>query len=203
MSEKYFTVNIHAYLDKDAPTYIGEEGLYELLSDFSCPLNPDVEHFLLHNAIEFTKKDQSVTYLVLREDTAELTGYFSLAVKPISVRASAINKTMARKLARVSTLNEEAGVYTTAAYLIAQLGKNFSIPKEERIRGADLLDLALDAVANAKYSVGGVLSFLECEDKEALMNFYAAGKFKFFDIRATNRPGEKEARYLNQLLRFI
>ena len=34
MSDKYFTVNIRAYLDKDEPTYIGEESLYDLLSDF-------------------------------------------------------------------------------------------------------------------------------------------------------------------------
>ena len=40
MSDKYFTVNIRAYLDKDEPTYIGEESLYDLLSDFSCPKNP-------------------------------------------------------------------------------------------------------------------------------------------------------------------
>lgn len=37
MSEQYFTVNIRAYLDKDESTYIGEDSLYELLSDFSCP----------------------------------------------------------------------------------------------------------------------------------------------------------------------
>lgn len=36
MSDKYFTVNIRAYLDKDEPTYIGEESLYDLLSDFCC-----------------------------------------------------------------------------------------------------------------------------------------------------------------------
>ena len=47
MSDKYFTVNIRAYLDKDEPTYIGEESLYDLLSDFSFPKNPDAEYFLL------------------------------------------------------------------------------------------------------------------------------------------------------------
>ena len=56
MSSRYLTVNIRAYLDKDELTYIGEESLYDLLSDFSCPNNPDVEYFLSHNAIEFTKK---------------------------------------------------------------------------------------------------------------------------------------------------
>ena len=98
MSDKYFTINIRAYLDKDEPTYIGEESLYDLLSDFSCPKNPDVEYFLLHNAIEFTKKDQSITYLVFDAEDASLVGYFSLAVKPISVRAANISKTMAKKL---------------------------------------------------------------------------------------------------------
>ncbi|MGN1017798.1 MAG: hypothetical protein ACI4PB_03155, partial [Oscillospiraceae bacterium] len=73
------------YLDKDEPTYIGEESLYDLLSDFSCPKNPDVEYFLLHNAIEFTKKDQSITYLVFDAEDASLVGYFSLTVKPISI----------------------------------------------------------------------------------------------------------------------
>ena len=68
MSDKYFTVNIRAYLDKDEPTYIGEESLYDLLSDFSCPKNPDVEYFLLHNAIEFPKKISLslIWYLMLK-----------------------------------------------------------------------------------------------------------------------------------------
>lgn len=97
MSSRYLTVNIRAYLDKDELTYIGEESLYDLLSDFSCPNNPDVEYFLSHNAIEFTKKDQSVTYLVFNDEDASLVGYFSLTVKPISIRASNISKTMAKK----------------------------------------------------------------------------------------------------------
>ena len=46
MSDKYLTVNIRAYLNKDELTYIGEESLYDLLSDFSCPKNTDVEYFL-------------------------------------------------------------------------------------------------------------------------------------------------------------
>ena len=68
MSDKYFTVNIRAYLDKDEPTYIGEESLYDLLSDFSCPKNPDVEYFLLHNALSLPKKINLslIWYLMLK-----------------------------------------------------------------------------------------------------------------------------------------
>lgn len=55
-----------------------------MISDFSCPKNPDVEHFSKKNSIEFTKKNQSVTYLVLDMDDGVLTGYFM--IEPLTVR---------------------------------------------------------------------------------------------------------------------
>lgn len=203
MSEKYFTVNIRAYLDKDKPTYIGENSLYELLSDYSCPCNPDVEHFLLHNAIEFTKKDQSVTYLVFNANDASIAGYFTLTIKPISVYASNISKTMSKKLARVSILDETTNSYTTAAYLIAQLGKNYSIPSQNRIDGAVLLGFALETISELRYSVGGVMEFLECEDNNFLINFYIRHKFKMFDVRTTVPVHGGESHQLYQFLKFI
>lgn len=202
MSEQYYVVNIRVYLDKNKPTYIGEENLYALLSDFECP-NPDVQHFLQHNAIEFTKKDQSVTYLVFNADDASLAGYFTLAVKPISINAGNISKTMAKKLARVSILDTASGCYTTAAYLIAQLGKNYALPKDKRIGGTVLLDFALEAIDNLKYSVGGIMEFLECEDNSFLLDFYSQNKFKLFDVRIPNTTYGNEPHKLNQLLKFI
>ena len=85
------------------------------------------------------KKTSLITYLVFGAEDASLVGYFSLAVKPISVRAANISKTMAKKLARVSILDEETPSYTTAAYLIAQLEKNYSLTKEKQIAGPVLL----------------------------------------------------------------
>lgn len=203
MTENYFTVNIRAYLDQEEPTYIGEENLYDLLSDFSCPQNPDVEHFLLHNAIEFTKKDQSITYLVFAAEDAALVGYFSLAIKPISVRAANISKTMAKKIGRVSVLDEENQSYTTAAYLIAQLGKNYSLAKEKQIEGKTLLEFALETISNLKYSVGGVMEFLECEENEFLLAFYTKNHFKPFDRRITSPYHGGDNYVLHQLLKFI
>lgn len=198
MSEQFFIVNLREYLDENKPVYIGEDKLYKLLSSFSCPLNPDVENFLRNSAIEFTKKDQSVTYLVFSHE--HLVGYFSLAIKPVSVLASTISKTMARKLERVSVLDKNTGTYTTSAYLIAQLGKNFALPEEQRINGDILLKLTLDIISQAKYLLGGVLEFLECDNNEALMNFYIRNGFKFFNTRVT--LGENPHK-LNQLLKFI
>ena len=80
--DKFLVVNIRRYLDKKE---IGENMLIQVLSGFSCPRNLDVERFLKKNAIEFTKKNQSVTYLVfsLDSDNMDLVGYFSIALKRI------------------------------------------------------------------------------------------------------------------------
>ena len=198
MAEKYSVVNIRSFIDKNDPAYIGEEQLSEILNEFSCPLNPDVEYFLLHNSIEFTKKDQSVTYLVFTEDNADLAGYFSVTIKPISILASSLSKSMCKKISRVSVLDEATNTYSASAYLIAQLGKNFALPKEQRVDGTALLDFALNNILQAKYFLGGVVEFLECEDKEPLIKFYTSNGFKVFNSRIT-----KDNLKLYQLLKLI
>lgn len=60
---RYFYTNIRDYIDSNSDE-VGEADLENIISDFSCPLNPDVENFLKKNAIEFTKQRKSVTYLV-------------------------------------------------------------------------------------------------------------------------------------------
>lgn len=45
---------------------IGEEKLQRLLSDFSSPLNEEVEEFVRDKSIEFARKKLSITYLVIR-----------------------------------------------------------------------------------------------------------------------------------------
>lgn len=70
--DNYTMINIREYLALGTDEEVGEPALVRLLSDFSCPKNPDVEHFLKKNAIEFTKKNQSVTYLVNRITGAEM-----------------------------------------------------------------------------------------------------------------------------------
>ncbi|WP_330364975.1 hypothetical protein [Oribacterium sp. NK2B42] len=126
MLDDVTVINIREYLSGKNDNDLGEEDLSEILSDFSCLKNTDVEHFLKSNAIEFTKKNQSVTYLVFHNEDASLVGYFTLAVKPISVSADKFSNTIKRRIARVSQLDEESNTYTLSAYLVAQLGKNFA-----------------------------------------------------------------------------
>ena len=181
---------------------IGENDLYSILSDFSCPQNPDVEHFLKHNAIDFAQQGKSVSHLVMNAESGDLVGYFTLAIKPITIFGNQISKTMASRIRRISVLDSASNSFTLAAYLIAQLGKNYSIDKTSQITGSELLSLAITSVSRLKHETGGVVQFVECEDNDFLLNFYNNHEFKIFDSRMTEPKGANP-RKLYQLIRKI
>lgn len=151
--------NIREYLSAKDDKELGEEELFSLLSEFSCSKNMDVERFLKEQSVEFTKKNQSVTYLVFTNEDAALAGYFTITIKPITVNADNFSNTMKRKIARVSELDKTNDTYMLSAYLIAQLGKNFSGNMGERIAGEQLLQAAMDTIKELQYMAGGMVVF--------------------------------------------
>ena len=201
-NDKFFSVNIREYLALGNDEEAGEPALVDLLSGFSSPKNKDVERFLKKSAIEFTKKNQSVTYLVVSAEDVSLLGYFTLALKPLTVRGETVSNTMKRKLLRISELDEKSDTYTMSAYLIAQLGKNFSESGGTEITGAELLKLAWDKIKEIQYLGGGVVTFLEAENEEKLLSFYRDNRFSQFDTRQTASDTD-ESHELVQLLRLL
>ena len=201
-NDKFFSVNIREYLALGNDEEAGEPALVELLSGFSSPKNKDVERFLKKSAIEFTKKNQSVTYLVVSAEDVRLLGYFTLALKPLTVRGETVSNTMKRKLLRISELDEKSDTHTMSAYLITQLGKNFSESGGTEITGAELLKLAWDKIKEIQYLGGGVVTFLEAENEEKLLSFYRDNRFSQFDTRQTASDAE-ESHELVQLLRLL
>lgn len=195
--------NIREYLSVQDDGVLGEEALKEVLSEFLCEKNTDVERFFKEQSIEFTKKNQSVTYLVVTTDDATLVGYFTLAIKPINVNADNFSNTMKKKIARVSELDPSNGTYTLSAYLIAQLGKNYADNANERITGEQLLQAAIDTIKKLQYMAGGMVIFLEAEDNEKLLNFYEKkNDFKRFSTKEV-KSGTEDAHTLVQLLKVI
>jgi hypothetical protein len=170
-----------------------------LIDTFRCPINPSVEKFLHQNAIDFSKKKQSITHLVCNE-YADLLGYFSLTVKPIVFSAKRISNTSKRKIERIGRYDSKTDSYTISAYLLAQLGKNYGVEPEKLINGEDLLGWAFAVVKDVQAKVGGVILFLECEDNAQLKKFYESNGFSYFDKRKTNNAEENE---LLQYYRFI
>jgi hypothetical protein len=162
----------------------------------------DVEKFLKNSAIEFTKKNQSVTYLVFSVEDGELLGYFTIALKPLTVRGEMVSNTVKRKLLRISELDEETQTYTMSAYLIAQLGKNFANGADKRITGEELLEAAWNKIEEIQYRAGGVVTFLEANNEEKLLDFYKDNRFQQFDTRQAV-SNSTEPHELVQLLRLL
>ena len=195
--------NIREYLSAKGDKDLGEDELRQLLSEFFCDKNPDVERFLKEQSIEFTKKNQSVTYLVFSNEDASLVGYFTITIKPITVNAENFINTMKRKIARVSEQRENELTYTLSAYLIAQLGKNFRNGANRKITGKQLLQAAVDTILKLQYMTGGMVFFLEAENEEHLLQFYEVENgFKRFAVKETNHRAKKSQKLI-QLLKVL
>lgn len=198
---KYTVFNIREYLNGNNEE-LGEDDLRQVLSEFSCEKNPDVERFAKEQSIEFAKKQQSVTYLVFSTEDAELVGYFAITIKPIMVNAESFSNTIKKKLARVSELNEQNHTYNMAAYLIAQLGKNYNNGANDRITGEELLGLAIKQLQQLQYLAGGMVVFLETLNEEKLLSFYQGKGFQQFDSRLSESASH-EPHELIQLLKIL
>ena len=201
-SDKFMFVNIREYLAQGNDEKVGEPELMRMISDFSCPRNLDVERFLKKSSVEFTKKNQSVTYLVLDMDDGALVGYFTIALKPLTVRDEMVSNTVKRKIKRISEFDEQTNSYTMSAFLIAQIGKNYTGDAGNRITGAELLELAWSVIEDMQYMGGGMVVFLEANNAEKLLAFYQDNKFRQFDTRLTD-SAKNEPHELMQLLRLL
>ena len=135
------------------------------------------------------------------EDGA-LLGYFTIALKPLTVRDETVSNTAKRKIRRVSEFDEQTKSYTMSAYLIAQLGKNYTNDAWKRITGAQMLELAWSVIEDMQYMGGGTVVFLEANDEAKLLTFYKNNKFRQFDTRITASDTENQHE-LVQLLRLL
>ena len=200
--DKYFYTNISDYVIGDSAK-AGELYLRKIISGFSCPLNPDVEDFLKDNAIGFTKEHKSVTYLVGSNEHNVIVGYFTITIKPINVIVdSSTNSKIKRKCEKISVLDENTNTYRPAAYLIGQLGKNYTNKYNELITGQELLDLALKIIKKTQYYVGGLLVFLEAKNEDKLLSFYAKNGFKIFNVSET-KISQKHGYELVQMIKTL
>lgn len=186
---------------------VGENRAKSILSTFSCPHNPDVEHYLKSTSIEFAKQKIAPTYLIFTSFRKEmvLISYYTTNLKALSVEKIAVSKSMKRRLNKFATYDEDLKSYLIAAPLIAQLGKNFTNQYNLLIKGDELLKLACDRVAIAQEQIGGKIVYLECEEKPQLLEFYQRNGFVNFGKRKLDRDEteQMQGEYLIQMLRYM
>lgn len=179
---------------------LGEDEVCSILSEFSCPKNTEIEDFLHSNAIEFAKRKMSISYLVFN-DTQEFVGYFTLTHKMSSIPCDTLSKTSCKKLSMHSKLNENTLNYDVSAFLIAQFSKNYAVQDGNAITGDCLMDYVFDILFRIQHLVGGGVVFLECEEKQKLLDFYQNqnNRFKPYGERYSVKDNKK---YI-QLLRLF
>lgn len=187
---------------------LGENAAKNILSSFSCPLNPDVEYFLKNIAIEFTKQSISSTYLIMALYKGEyvLVGYFTLANKIFCISKDSLpNRKWRSRMSKFGQFDKTIQRYTISAPLIGQLGKNYTNAYNKLITGDELLKLALDKVREMQNIVGGKIVYLECEEKDALINFYSQNGFVNFGTRSLERDETDKlfGESLVQMLKYL
>ena len=189
------TVNILDMIDA-----IGEEELQLILSDFSCPKNQEIEHFVRKNAIEFARRKMSITYLVIDEES-RIAGIFTLIHKAVQLLDAGLTGTVRKKIQRHARLDEATDSYILSAFLVAQFGKNYQYGESNVLKGNELMDMTIVTLKEIQRQIGGGVVYLECEDKPQLLSFYQnkENRYQIFGDRYSERDAVK---YI-QLMKII
>lgn len=69
-----------------------------------------------------------------------------MAIKPITVNSTVFSNTIRKKLLRIGKIDADKQELYLSAYLIAQLGKNYSKNANTQITGKQLLEIAITEV---------------------------------------------------------
>lgn len=189
--KNYLCLNIFELLRK----YSIEE-LQEKFDSFSCQKNKEIELFIKNNAINFSLKHQSVSYIIFDTTTNSVVAYFALSIKPIRFNINALSNTALKRLQRISDVDLIDNSITPSAYLIAQLGKVDS----SKIDIHDIFYFLDNNIIDIQNACGGVVEFLESENNDKLIKMYQDKGFKTFNIRKS-KSGED--RKLIQMYRLI
>lgn len=184
---------------------LGEEKAKQILSEFSCPLNNDVESFLKNSAIPFSSQGLASTHLIFTSYKGKPTfiGYFTLALKNFKIKRAVLSKTQRKRYGKFGTYSNDDHSYTVPAPLIAQLSKNFYNNRNSLITGAELLKIACDTVREYQITMSGKIVYLECEDKTELIEFYEQNGFFNFGKRQLDRDEDIPGTYLIQMLKYL
>lgn len=166
---------------------VGEDEVNDILSDFSCPLNPEIEYFLKHDAIQFAKEKTAITYLVFNEN-GEFVAYFTLTHKAVEIEGRSLSNSVKRRLRKISTFEEETESFLMSAFLIAQFGKNYAIPG--KIDGTELMKNALTKLQDIQWEIGGTVVYLECEKKQKLIDFYSSEANHFIQFKERHNESD-------------
>ena len=124
-------------------------------------------------------------------------------MKHFSVNKKQLSNKLFSRVRQHGTYDVSTGEYIISAPLIAQLGKNFDKGNDTLISGSEILQMSIDRIRNIQREIGGKFFYLECEEKEKLIQFYEKNNFVPFGKRKLDKDETNlEGTYLTQLLQY-
>lgn len=195
LKENRFEI-IHLF---DLLAMAGGEALFKDIANSFHSVNKDVNQFFKEKAIQSTKLNTSSTYIIVSTDNSvDVLGYFTLAIKMLSLKKKSLSKTEQKIIARFGYYDANSKSYKIPAILIAQLSKNFN-KNSKSIKGSDLMDIILKQVKSIFQLASGKIVFLECENNQNLIDFYTFYGFHFLDTEKKSKSNTE----LVQLYRLL
>ena len=154
--------------------------LQQILNTFLCEQGSDIASFLHSRAVEFERLSKARTYLIvdeisLKQGTFTILGYFSIALKTLSIPETLSNRAR-KELDGFSGKIHGEPIQNIPCYLIGQLARN-SLTDAKTLPGNAIFGLAYGTIAAAVNLVGGRYLMIECRNIESLIRFYKDNLF--------------------------
>lgn len=157
---------------------IGKSEIMNILSDFSCPLNPDVENFIHNKAYEFERVGLARTYLVFAQPEPGETYLVAVyALGQSNVELSESLKSRHRKRMFGTSYPIGKNVKTL---LIGQLSKNYTNGYNKYIIGDILMGLVFSRIKDIHTIFPSVVTHIDCKDNPHLRAYYERYGFQLF-----------------------
>lgn len=171
--------------------------IQEVISNFSCKKDIDIENFLKEKSIKYENLSKSRTYFIIDEEMLKLTGkfniiaYFSISIKVLEI-PNDFSRNKIRKLDGISYQIHKKRISEVPAFLIGQLAKNDLY--SESITGKQIIDFAVSRIYEAYKVVGGRVILVEAVDNDKIIDFYKENGFEII---------RKDEDKLIQLIRMV
>ena len=169
----YRTISLYDLINQK----VGEKAIKEILSDFSCPLNEDVDYFIHYKAYDFERVGLARTYLVyaLIDDKPILVAFYSLGQSNVVISED-LSKNMKKKIFG-TTYPIGKNIKTL---LIGQLSKNFYNGYNQYIAGDILMGLVFEKIKEIHLLFPSVVIHIDGRNDIHLKRFYEKMGFQLF-----------------------
>lgn len=154
----------------------GKDNAKQVLLDFACPLNKEVETFIHEKAVDFERIGLGRTYLIYANDAVGnlvLVALFTLGQGLVEFDFYLSRKERKYILGTTYPLGKKVH-----SLLIGQLAKNYKDNHNLLISGNELMDQIFLKIQEIHQKFPSVVTHIDCKDIPELRKYYEQNGFK-------------------------